>query len=101
MERTIPFEPLAEVLCEKASFVVLCGATAEAIREALEAHPDFAQSGVGYVVETDFACAIERAREAAGEGERVVLSPACASFDMFRNFEERGRRFKEIVNSLE
>ena len=100
-DKHIPFEPLAEVLCEKASFVVLCGATAEAIREALEAHPDFAQSGVGYVVETDFACAIERAREAAGEGERVVLSPACASFDMFRNFEERGRRFKEIVNSLE
>jgi UDP-N-acetylmuramoylalanine--D-glutamate ligase len=99
-DKHIPFEPLAEVLCEKASFVVLCGATAQAIKEALDAHPAFAESGLEYALESDFVRAVERAREAAGEGERVVLSPACASFDMFRNFEERGRRFKEIVNSL-
>ncbi len=99
-DKHIPFEPLADVLCEKASFVVLCGATAEAIRDAIEACPDYKKSGLGYALEGDFERAVKRAREAAGEGERVVLSPACASFDMFRNFEERGRRFKEIVNSL-
>ena len=99
-DKHIPFEPLAKVLCERASFVVLCGATALAIKEAIESHPAYKDSGLQYVVEPDFALAVERAREAASEGERVVLSPACASFDMFRNFEERGRRFKEIVHGL-
>ena len=99
-DKHIPFEPLAEVLCEKAKFVVLCGATAEAIREALESHPSYKDSGIGYVAAESFELAVERAREAAEDGDRVVLSPACASFDMFRNFEERGKRFKEIVNGL-
>ena len=100
-DKHIPFEPLAEVLCECARFVVLCGATAEAIREAIDSHPDYKHSGLEYAVESDFARAIETARKNAREGERVILSPACASFDMFRNFEERGRKFKEIVNGLE
>ncbi len=99
-DKHIPFEPLAEVLCERARFVVLCGATANAIAAALKGHPAFAEGELEYVIESDFTRAVERAREAAHEGERVVLSPACASFDMFRNFEERGRRFKQIVNSL-
>ena len=99
-DKHIPLEPLAEVLCEKASFVVLCGATAEAVKKALDACPALSESGLEYALEPDFVRAIERAREVANEGERVVLSPAFASFDMFRNFEERGRRFKEIVNSL-
>jgi len=37
----------------------------------------------------------------ASIGDVVILSPASASFDMFKNFEERGNRFKEIVNSIE
>jgi len=44
--------------------------------------------------------AIELARDAAASGDVVLLSPACASFDMFDNYEHRGRVFKEIVNSL-
>ncbi|QLH54359.1 MAG: UDP-N-acetylmuramoylalanine--D-glutamate ligase [Candidatus Kapaibacterium sp.] len=44
--------------------------------------------------------AVHRAREIADEGDIVLLSPACKSFDMFRNFEHRGQVFKEIVNSL-
>lgn len=99
-DKHIPFEPLAEVLCECASHVVLCGATANAIAEAIEAYPEYKASGLGYTVEPDFARAIALAGEKAQGAGRVVLSPACASFDMFRNFEERGRIFKEIVNSL-
>ncbi len=99
-DKHIPFEPLAEVLCEKASFVVLCGATAQAISDAIECHPSYPDSGLSYVIEADFVRAVEIAGEHAEKGGRVVLSPACASFDMFRNFEQRGRRFKEIVQSL-
>ena len=99
-DKHIPFAPLAEVLCEKAKTVVLCGATAKAIADAIESCPDFASSGLEYVYEPDFYLAIERAREAASPGDRVILSPACASFDMFKNFEERGKKFKEAVNRL-
>jgi len=49
----------------------------------------------------DLAEAVEKARTVAVSGDVVLLSPACASYDMFRNFEERGRLFKTIVNSLE
>ena len=44
--------------------------------------------------------AVKKAAEAAGPGDIVSLSPACASFDMFPNYGTRGRRFKELVNAL-
>ena len=44
--------------------------------------------------------AVELSRHLAGHGWNVLLSPACASFDMFKDYEERGRVFKEIVNNL-
>ncbi len=99
-DKNIPFEPLAEVLCEKARVVVLCGATAEKIKAAIESCDAYPESGLEYFIETDFEAAVNTARNAACEGERVVLSPACASFDMFSNFEQRGKRYKEIVNAL-
>lgn len=99
-DKHIPFEPLAEVLCEKASAVVLCGATAKAIADAIEAHSNYESSGLTYIVADDFYTAVCKARELAVSGERVILSPACASFDMFKNFEERGRCFKDIVNAF-
>ena len=44
--------------------------------------------------------AVLKAREIAVQGDIITLSPACASFDMFRNFEVRGNAYKEIVNNL-
>ncbi len=75
---------------------VLIGRTAGAIRDAL------ASAGVTNctMAGDDFEKAIELARGKAVNGGAVLLSPACASFDMFKDFEERGRRFKEIVNTL-
>ena len=44
--------------------------------------------------------AVNKCREIAKEGDIVTLSPACASFDMFKNFEIRGNVFKDIINNL-
>ena len=53
------------------------------------------------MVEVDtFEDAVNKAREIAKEGDIVTLSPACASFDMFPNFMERGNKFKELVMNL-
>ena len=49
----------------------------------------------------DFAKAIATARSLAAPGGNVLLSPACASFDMFSDYEARGREFKRIVKDLE
>ena len=53
-----------------------------------------------YVFADSFAEAVQRAASAAAAGDAVLLSPACASWDMFKSYEERGDKFKEIVNSL-
>ena len=101
-DKHIPFAPLAQALIRhgKVRTVVLTGATMEQIREALLAEPDFADSGIQLVCQPDFAAAVRAAADAACPGDVVLLSPACASFDAFANFEKRGERFREIVKSL-
>lgn len=99
-DKNIPFEPLAETLVRRAKTVILTGATAKKIKDAITSNKDFAASGLKIVEKPDFADAVRAARDEAGRGDTVILSPACASFDAFKNFEERGRRFKDIVNSF-
>ena len=90
------FLPLArEILASKIQTVVVLGDTAEQIERALRA--------VGFesiLHAKTFEEAVLLARSCAREGENVLLSPACASFDMFQDYEERGRVFKEIVSRL-
>ena len=90
------FLPLArEILASKIHTVVVLGDTAEQIERALRA--------VGFesiLHAKTFEEAVLLARSCAKEGENVLLSPACASFDMFQDYEERGRVFKEIVSRL-
>ncbi len=99
-DKHIPFAPLAEALCERAAGVVLTGATADKIAEALDACPAYSPERLPVERVGDFREAVLAARRMAEPGGIVLLSPACASFDRFRNFAERGRVFKEIVNGL-
>ncbi len=99
-DKNIPFEPLAEALCKSVRAVVLTGATANKIRNVLLDHKDFDSDKLLISVETDFERAVQTARSLARKGGCVLLSPACASFDAFKNFAERGNRFREIVRTL-
>lgn len=94
-DKKIPFEPLAEVCKRKAKKVILCGATAEKIKKA------FDDAGFcDYVTVGTLSEAVEAAHAMALPGDTVVLSPSCASFDAFKNFAERGEKFKQLVNML-
>lgn len=84
-----------KALCGKVKKLILIGETADAIEEAAK------KEGFFDIEKTDtLPQAVKLAYRAAKPGDVVLLSPACASWDMFENFEERGRVFKETVYSL-
>ena len=100
-DKHIPFDDLGCEIVEHVKLLVLCGATAEKIRAAVEAAPNYKAGCPEIVMVFPFTAAVETARDRAVEGDVVTLSPACAAFDQFKNFMERGKTFKAIVNSWE
>ena len=99
-DKNIPFEPLAVTLCERAKKVVLTGACADKILAALESYEGYKNSELEVYREPDFYGAVKKTHDISTEGDIVILSPACASFDAFDNFAERGEAFKKTVNSF-
>jgi acyl-CoA synthetase (AMP-forming)/AMP-acid ligase II len=71
------------------------------IEAAVKAAPGYAPGHPEILHAAPFAAAVEAARDRAVPGDVVTLSPACAAFDQFKNFMERGKTFKAIVNSWE
>jgi UDP-N-acetylmuramoylalanine--D-glutamate ligase len=88
------FSPLAEPVARYARAVVLIGRDAVQVRAAL------ANSGVPLVDAASMAQAVQMARELARPGDAVLMSPACASLDMFDNYEHRARAFVAAVEAL-
>lgn len=99
-DKGVPFTQLGAEMVKKVKRLVLCGATAPAIRKAVEEAPGFADSGMELVETKTLDEAVQAARAGAVPGDVVVLSPACAAFDQFKNFMERGKYFKQLVNAL-
>ncbi len=99
-DKKIPFEPLAPLLCERARMLILTGPTADKIEAAVRAYPGFDRSGLEILHADHLEAATHLARKMARPGDIVTLSPACASFDAYPNFEARGRHFKEIVKAF-
>ena len=87
------FERMRDLVKSKARVVLTIGAAAERIGSALKGSAEIVPVG-------DMAKAVDWARNNARKGETVLLSPACASFDQYRNFEHRGQHFEELVRSL-
>ena len=99
-DKKIPFEPLAPKILEKVKVLILMGVTAPKIEAAVTGCAGYAESGLRILHVSSMQEAVEQARQAAGEGDIVSLSPACASFDLYPDFEARGRHFKELVKAL-
>ena len=97
-DKNIPFDELGPEVVEHVKVLVLCGATADKIRAAVEAAPGYVPGKPEIVTAATLTEAAEMARARAVEGDVVTLSPACASFDQFPNFMARGKAFKAIVN---
>ncbi len=88
------FAPLAAPVAQHVRAVVLIGRDAPLIREAL------AGTGVPLLDAADMADAVQQAAHTAQAGDAVLMSPACASFDMFKNYEHRAEVFAQAVRSL-
>ena len=99
-DKHIPFTQFGDEVARHVKLLILIGDTAQAIRQAVEQAPSYADSGIEIVMADDLADAVNIARSKARSGDVVVLSPACAAFDRFKNFMERGKKFKELVEQL-
>lgn len=101
-DKGIPYDEIGPALAEHVKVLILIGATSDKIQEALDT--EINKTGNGKDIEviraTSYEDAVNTARSKAHDGDVVLLSPASTSFDMFRNFEERGNLFKKIVNEL-
>ncbi len=99
-DKKIPFAPLAPELIRYAKLVVLLGDTAHAIRDAVTTCAGYHEGAPELVMVSSLEEAVRTAHQKAVNGDVVTLSPACASFDMFKDYKTRGERFKELVLAL-
>jgi UDP-N-acetylmuramoylalanine--D-glutamate ligase len=91
--KNAPYQPLAELIKENVSRLVLIGEDAGNIESQLKNYAEIIRAD-------DMKDAVIKSYENATRGDAVLLAPACASFDMFRSFEERGKVFKQEVLKL-
>ncbi len=92
-DKGAPYAPLRPLLEGRVRDVLLIGAAAERIAQELSGAAEIFRAG-------DLETAARQAFELSNPGDVVLLAPACASFDQFRDFEHRGRVFKEVVEHL-
>lgn len=94
-DKHIPYDPLGPVAAETVKSAILMGATANAIEAAIRSCSDLPIFRVNTMEE-----AVKTASQIAKDGDVVFMSPASASFDLYKNFEERGNHFKSVVQAL-
>jgi UDP-N-acetylmuramoylalanine--D-glutamate ligase len=88
------YELIRELVQEKVKAIVCLGTDNQKIHDAF-------QDTISVIVESHSAEeAVQASYQLAEKGDAVLLSPACASFDLFKNFEDRGNQFKQAVRNL-
>lgn len=99
-DKKIPFEPMAETVNEKVKALILMGVTADKIENAVTGYSGYNADELKIYRVQSMEEAVAKANEIAVDGDVVTLSPACASFDMYPNFEARGVHYKNLVKEL-
>lgn len=99
-DKKIPFDELAKEGIDRIKTLVLMGNTKDKIRDAFECEMKRKKKNIPIIEAESLEDAVNKAYKNAEQNDIVTLSPACASFDLFKNFEDRGNKYKEIVNSL-
>ena len=99
-DKHIPYTPLGPVICEKVKTLILLGATGPKIEEAVKSAANYQEGAPRILCAASMEEAVALAQREAVPGDVVSLSPASAAFDLYPNFEVRGRHFKELVNGL-
>ena len=100
-DKHIPFDGLGDELNLHAKAVIATGDTGSKILDAVTSSCNYIPGKVQLVSIDSFDEAVHAASEMAEEGDIVLLSPACAAFDRFKNFAERGRHFKQLVEEMQ
>ena len=99
-DKHIPYEPLGPVINDKVKVLILLGDTAPKIESAVKSADNYDENAIKIINVNNMEEAVAAAVENSDKGDIVSLSPASASFGLYKNFEERGNHFKSIVNSL-
>jgi UDP-N-acetylmuramoylalanine--D-glutamate ligase len=99
-DKKIPYEPLGDPVNKYVKCLVTLGATAEKIEDAVKNSESYNSENIKILRAKNLEEAVKFAAENAVSGDIISLSPASASFDLYKNFEERGKHFKDIVNAL-
>lgn len=100
-DKKLDYGQLAEPINTYVKTLVLLGETADSIEAAVRAYPKYDPGVCGIIRVKTMEEAVQAAKNSAASGDVVTLSPASASFDMYKNFEERGKHYKSIVNAME
>lgn len=99
-DKHIPYEPLGPVINNKVKTLILLGDTAPKIEAAVKQADNYDPEAITILRVSDMEEAVRAAAANTSAGDIVSLSPASASFGLYRNFEERGNHFKALVNGL-
>ncbi|MBQ7134242.1 MAG: UDP-N-acetylmuramoyl-L-alanine--D-glutamate ligase [Ruminococcus sp.] len=99
-DKNLDYTDLGTKICQKVKHLILLGATADKIENATKNSAEYNGSGINIVRVSSMDEAVKKAHELAVCGDIVSMSPASASFDMYKDFEQRGNHFKQLVNEL-
>ncbi len=99
-DKHLEYEPLAKPILDKVKTLILMGQTADKIFYAVKAEAEIQNKTIETYVCESLEDTVKIAYKVAKNGQVVLFSPASASFDLFKNFAERGQKFKELVNNI-
>ena len=99
-DKHLDYTELGDKICDKVKIAILMGATADKIETAIRQSSKYTENNPVIIRVKDMEEAVKCARENAVEGDIVSMSPASASFDLYKDFDARGKHFKALVNAL-